>query len=162
VSDYADDALEALRKVLDAEHAAVFAYGVVGARTSGTRRTAATAAFNAHRARRDQLRGLIAARGGVPPESGPVYRLPFAVTTTADCVRLAALVEGRVTGAYLELVAVKDPALRRLAALAMQESTVRSSTWQPEISAFPGWPAKRPAPPTPSPSATPPPRSPGQ
>lgn len=134
------DALEGLRKVLAAEHAAVYAYGVVGARTSGARRRDATAAFDAHRARRDRLRELIVARGGTPAE--PVaagYDLPFPVRTADDCVRLAALVEERVTAAYLELVAVDDAALRDLAARAMQESATRAYRWSPRIADFPGW-----------------------
>jgi hypothetical protein len=133
------DALDGLRKVLEAEHAAVYAYGVVGARTAGKRRRAATTAFDAHRARRDRLRDLIVARGGTPAEPAPGYTLPFPVTTNEDCVRLAAFVEERVTAAYLELVAVDDPALRRMAAQAMQECATRAYGWKPEIAAFPGW-----------------------
>jgi len=133
------DALDGLRKVLEAEHAAVYAYGVVGARTGGARRRQATAAFDAHRARRDRLRELIVARGGTPAEPAPGYDLPFAVRTDEDCVRLAALIENRVTAAYLELVAVGDAALRDMAARAMQESATRAYRWQPEIPDFPGW-----------------------
>ncbi len=133
------DALEGLRKALEAEHAAVYAYGVVGARTAGTRRREATAAFDAHRARRDRLRELIVARGGTPAEPAAGYDLPFPVRTAEDCVRLAALVEERVTAAYLELVAVGDATLRDLAATAMQESTTRAYRWRPRIPDFPGW-----------------------
>ncbi|MET8138972.1 ferritin-like domain-containing protein [Sphaerisporangium sp. NPDC005288] len=140
------DALSELNKVLAAEHAAVYAYGVVGAHSSGDQRTTATAGFNAHRARRDQIRGLIAARGGTPSEAGPAYELPFPVTAPREAARLAALVEDRVTAAYLELVAVGDLSLRRLAAQAMQECAVRGYGWQPVIAALPGHPAPAPAP----------------
>ncbi|MFO7253364.1 MAG: ferritin-like domain-containing protein [Actinomycetes bacterium] len=133
------DALEGLRKALEAEHAAVYAYGVVGARTDGARRREATAAFDAHRARRDRLRELIISRGGTPTEPAAGYDLPFPVRTAEDCVRLAALVEERVTAAYLELVAVDDASLRGLAASAMQESTTRAYRWRPQIPDFPGW-----------------------
>jgi hypothetical protein len=140
------DALQRLNKALDAEHAAVYAYGIVGARTSGGLRSSATAGFNAHRARRDQLRTLITARGGTPSESGSAYELPFAVTAAPDAARLAALVEARVTAAYLELAAVEEESLRRLAALAMQECAVRGYGWHPAIAALPGWPAPAPGP----------------
>ncbi|GAA3811158.1 ferritin-like domain-containing protein [Sphaerisporangium flaviroseum] len=138
------DALQGLNKVLDAEHAAVYAYGLVGARTSGGQRSSASAGFNAHRARRDQIRALITARGGTPSESGAAYDLPFPVKAARDAARLAALVEDRVTAAYLELAAVDDSSLRRLAALAMQECTVRGYGWRPTIATLPGWPAGRP------------------
>ncbi|MFC6084427.1 ferritin-like domain-containing protein [Sphaerisporangium aureirubrum] len=145
-----------LNKVLEAEHAAVYAYGVVGARTGGTQRSSAAAGFNAHRARRDQIRGLIMARGGTPAEAGASYELPFPVVTGADAARLAAFVEDRVTAAYLELASVDDFSLRRLAALAMQECTVRAYAWRPAIAAFPGWPSRDPSPSPSRPSTTPP------
>ncbi|WP_308250083.1 ferritin-like domain-containing protein [Sphaerisporangium fuscum] len=146
------DPLHGLNRVLDAEHAAVYAYGIVGARTSGGQRSSATNCYNAHRARRDQIRRLITARGGTPSESGVAYDLPFPVKAARDAARLAALVEERVTAAYLELASVDDASLRRLAALAMQEATVRGYGWRPVIAAFPGWPPHRPATPNPTPA----------
>ncbi|WP_143737799.1 ferritin-like domain-containing protein [Microbispora sp. GKU 823] len=130
---------DALGRALAAEHAAVYAYGVIGGRTSGALLRRATAGFDAHRARRDQLRALITQRGGTPAEPGPTYSLPFAVRKPADAVRLAVLVEQRVTTAYLELAADRDPALRRIAALAAQECATRAYGWQPKIGdPFPG------------------------
>ncbi|MGI5160184.1 ferritin-like domain-containing protein [Microbispora sp. CA-102843] len=129
---------DALGRALSAEHAAVYAYGVIGGKMSGALLRRATAGFDAHRARRDQLRTLIAQRGGTPAEPGTAYRLPFAVRRPADAVRLAVLVEQRVTTAYLELAADRDPALRRIAALAAQECATRAYGWQPKIGPFPG------------------------
>lgn len=135
-----------LTTALAAEHAAVYAYGVIGARTTGSLRVTATAAFNAHRARRDQLRALITAGGGVPVEPDPAYRLPVTPSTPAQAVELATLVERGVTAAYLELTASSDAAVRRMAALAMQECVTRSYGLRPEIEAFPGMPTPAPAP----------------
>ncbi|MEU8178722.1 ferritin-like domain-containing protein [Microbispora hainanensis] len=132
-------AADALGRALSAEHAAVYAYGVIGGKTSGALLKRATAGFDAHRARRDQLRTLITRRGGTPAEPGPTYLLPFEVRKPADAVRLAVLVEQRVTTAYLELAADRDPALRRMAALAAQECATRAYGWQPKIGdPFPG------------------------
>ncbi|MEW9532288.1 ferritin-like domain-containing protein [Microbispora sp. NPDC049125] len=144
------EAADALAKALSAEHAAVYAYGVVGGRTSGRLRARATSAFDAHRARRDRLRTLIEQRGGRPAEPGPMYRLPFEVRTTADAVRLAVIVEERLTTAYLELAADRDPALRRLAAAAAQECATRAYGWQPVVNAFPGMPQPAGASPSPA------------
>ncbi|GIH34245.1 hypothetical protein Mam01_44090 [Microbispora amethystogenes] len=138
----AGPSVAALGRALSAEYAAVYAYGVVGGRTKGALLARATAGFDAHRARRDQLRTLITQRGGTPTEPGPSYGLPFEVRTPSDAVRLAVLVEQRVVTAYLELAADRDPALRRLAALAAQESATRAYGWQPEIGAFPGMPGR--------------------
>src|SRR5690606_31773568 len=133
----------ALAKALAAEHAAVYAYGVVGARTDGRLRARARAGFDAHRARRDQLRSLIVRMGGSPAEPSPAYRLPFPVESAKDAARLAAHVEEGLITAYLELAAVNDPSLRRLAALAAQECATRAYGWRPEtLQAFPGMPGQ--------------------
>jgi hypothetical protein len=150
-----------LSTALAAEHAAVYAYGIIAARTTGDLRTTATAAFRAHRVRRDRLRALITERGGVPAEADAAYALPVTPSTSAQAVELAVLVEKGVTTAYLELAADGDAALRRMAALAMQECVKRSYGLRPEIEAFPGMPpgtvpapSAEPSPPS-SPPATP-------
>ncbi|MFF5206298.1 ferritin-like domain-containing protein [Streptosporangium sp. NPDC000396] len=141
---------QGLSAALAAEHAAVYAYAVIGARTTGDLRATATSAFNAHRARRDQLRTLIIARGGTPAEPDATYRLPLTPSTAAQAVELAVLVERGVTAAYLELAASGDATVRRMAALAMQECVTRSYGLRPAIEAFPGMPAR----PAPTPTAT--------
>jgi hypothetical protein len=137
---------DALAKALSAEHAAIYAYGVIGARTSGRLRTRATTGFDAHRARRDKLRSLITQRGGSPAEPGPTYQLPFEVSSSSDAARLAVLVEQRLTTAYLELAADPDASVRRVAALAAQECATRAYGWQPAIAAFPGMPGQTASP----------------
>lgn len=145
--------VERLGKALAAEHAAVFAYGLIGARTAGALRAKATRGFDAHRAHRDKLRTLITARGGRPAEPEPAYSLPVVPSTPAQAARLAVHVETGMAATYLELAACDDVALRRYAALALQESVTRSYSFQPTIpTAFPGMPA---APPAVSPSPSP-------
>ncbi|GII55149.1 hypothetical protein Pth03_35380 [Planotetraspora thailandica] len=131
-----------LAKALAAEHAAVYAYGVIGAKTTGKLRVKATTSFDAHRARRDQLRALIVQQGGRPAEPAPTYQLPFVVATPSDAVRLAVLVEQRLVTAYLELAADEDASVRRVAALAAQECATRGYGWRPEAVAFPGMPGQ--------------------
>ncbi|MBB5778333.1 ferritin-like domain-containing protein [Nonomuraea jabiensis] len=150
------DDVEKLRKALAAEHAALFAYGLLGARTSGSLRARMSAAFDAHRACRDQLRTLITARGGRPVEPDASYALPFFPSGPALAAKLAVHLETGVTAAYLELAAAQDVTLRRYAAQAMQEATARSYAFRPaQPPAFPGMPAAAPpASPPSSPSAS--------
>lgn len=144
--------LEKLHKALAAEHAAVYAYGLIGARTTGSLRARATAAFDAHRARRDQLRTLITTNHkSRPAEPEPSYALPVTPGNATEAIRLAVHIETGITATYLELTAAEDPTLRRYAAFAMQESATRSYGFRPAVTAFPGMPA-RPATPAPSPS----------
>nr|WP_236714723.1 ferritin-like domain-containing protein [Nonomuraea pusilla] len=143
--------VEKLRKALAAEHAAVFAYGLLGARTSGALRSRISAAFEAHRARRDRLRAMITTRGGRPAEAEASYALPFVPTGPGQAARLAAQVEAGVAAAYLELAAASDAALREHAALAVQEAATRSYSLRPAPpAAFPGLP------PAASPTGSPP------
>ena len=87
---------QGLGAALAAEHAAVYAYGVLAARTTGRLRVAMTTVYNAHRARRDQLRTMTIAAGGTPAEPKAVYELPATPSSAAQAVELAVLVEGEV------------------------------------------------------------------
>ncbi|MEV4806642.1 ferritin-like domain-containing protein [Nonomuraea sp. NPDC049421] len=148
----AGDDVEKLGKALAAEHAVLFAYGLLGARTSGRLRDRMSAAYDAHRARRDQLRSSITSRGGRPVEPEASYQLPFIPSDATLATDLAVQLEAGVTAAYLELAAAQDVKLRRYAALAMQESVTRSYAFRAaQPAAFPGMP--QPA----TPPASPPP-----
>ncbi|MFC1421457.1 DUF4439 domain-containing protein [Streptacidiphilus cavernicola] len=131
-------ALAALQAALAAEDAAVYAYGVVGAELGGARRTAATAAYQAHRARRGALQQWIAATGAVPVAAAPAYQLPAAVTGTASAVRLAGLVEDRTCAVYANAVQATAGALRGGMAAALRQAALDTLAWRGAGSAFPG------------------------
>lgn len=131
----------ALQAALAAEHAAIYGYGVAGALLSGGRQQSARRLWEAHRGRRDRLRTAIAQRGARPEAAAPAYRLPFPVNSARTAVQLVAALEDRVAAAYLGLVGVPEPRLRRYAALAMQEAVTRATGWRGSASsAFPGMP----------------------
>jgi Domain of unknown function (DUF4439) len=135
-------AVPALQTALAAEHTAVYAYGVLGAHLFGSQRTTALLVLDAHRARRDRLRMYLATAGATPVAAAPAYRLPVTVTSTHTATQLAATIETGLVAAYLGLSGVADPALRRYAALAMQEAGVRSYAWHHTVpAAFPAMPA---------------------
>ncbi|MEW1698662.1 DUF4439 domain-containing protein [Streptomyces sp. NPDC093249] len=131
-------ALDATRAALAAEHAAVYGYGVVGARVAPDRRAEATAAYEAHRARRDALRRAVRDLGGAPVAAEAAYALPFPVTGPAGAVRLAAVLEDRVAGVYSDLVRATAGAARREAAAALAEAAVRAVRWRGGGVTFPG------------------------
>ena len=132
--------LAALQAALAAEQAASYGYGVAGAHLSGPQFAAAAADCVAHERARDRISGLIAARGGQPRPAAAAYRLPLAVRTSASARSLAVILERQVAAAYLGLVAVPDPALRRIAATSMRDCAVRSARWSGRAQAFPGLP----------------------
>lgn len=132
------EALKAAQAALAAEHAAVYGYGVVGARTTGSRRSEATGAYHAHRARRDALARAVRDLGGVPVVADAAYALPFAVRDGSAAVRLAAVLEDGVAGACSDLVRATEGPARRDAALALREAAVRAARWRGTGVAFPG------------------------
>ncbi|MFE9252331.1 ferritin-like domain-containing protein [Streptomyces sp. NPDC007088] len=130
--------LRAVQAALRAEHAAVYGYGVVGGRVHADRRGDARAAFDAHRARRDELERTVRDLGGTPEPAAAAYALPFAVANAAAAVRLAVDLEDKVAGVYSDLVRASAGQRRRDAAAALRESAVRSARWRGGSVAFPG------------------------
>ncbi|MFF3486453.1 ferritin-like domain-containing protein [Streptomyces sp. NPDC002701] len=130
--------LTATQAALGAEHAAVYGYGVVGGRIREERRTEARAAYDGHRARRDELARTVRDLGGKPEPAAAAYALPFSVTDSESALRLAAELEDRVAGVYSDLVRATEGERRRAAALALREAAVRAVRWRGESVAFPG------------------------
>lgn len=131
-----------LQAALAAEHAAVYGYGVVGAYLARNRRETARTCYDAHRAQRDLLRGLLLERRCEPVTAAPAYGLPFQVTDGTDAVRLAAHLENGLAAVYADLVAVADRRLRTVGAEGLRDSAVRASQWSGESTAFPGLPER--------------------
>jgi hypothetical protein len=136
----ADDVLVDL---LAAEHAAVYAYGVLGARLDDRTRTSALAAYDAHRSRRDALVSRLRARR--LPTPGPAPSYDVAVPDRAAALALAVRVETELGVRWRDLVAATDdPALRQLGVQGLQDSAVRAAQWRqtagitPVTQALPG------------------------
>ncbi|MFJ6794046.1 ferritin-like domain-containing protein [Streptomyces sp. NPDC091268] len=133
----ANRSLEAAQSALAAEHAAAYGYGVIGARAAG-RQGEAREAYGEHLARRDALARTVRELGGSPRSAEAAYALPFAVRSTEDAERLAAVIEDRVAGAYSDLVRAAEGPLRREAADALSAAAVRAARWRGVGVAFPG------------------------
>ncbi|MFE7752277.1 ferritin-like domain-containing protein [Streptomyces sp. NPDC057428] len=140
--------LRAAQAALAAEHAAVYGYGALGGRLEGARRGDATAAVDAHRARRDALARTVRDLGGTPVAADAAYALPFAVRDPATAMRLAAVLEERVAGVYSDLVRAARGPLRQDAAGALREAAVRGVRWRGSGVAFPGLAEKADSPDT--------------
>jgi Domain of unknown function (DUF4439) len=85
---------ERLTAALEAEHAAIFGYGAVGAHAAGNVGLAQAAEL-AHRNRRDALIVRLTSKGVAVPAAQPVYTLPFPVTDLASALKLATTIEDR-------------------------------------------------------------------
>ncbi len=135
----------ALNQALAGEQAAGYAFGVVGARLGNREQPAAAAALETARVQRDLLVRVITAGGGTPEPADPAYALPFPVPTRVAALRLAVLVDDRLAGLDVALAAAStDPALRSIAAAAVQARATDAASWRlragivPVTVAFPG------------------------
>jgi hypothetical protein len=118
-----------LADALATEHAAVYAYGVLGARLDDATRTLALAAFDAHRSRRDDLLSRLRARN--LPAPAPATSYDVIVANRAQALALAVRVETEVGVRWRDLVAATDDrGLRGLAVQALQDSAVRTAQWR--------------------------------
>ncbi|MFR9751844.1 ferritin-like domain-containing protein [Nocardia sp. 004] len=136
---------QALRDALNAEYAAVYAYGVIAAYAS-TERTELIAQYTAaHRARRDTIADTLTADGAQVPPPDAAYTAPFPVTDPVSAARLAVTVESDTAVAWRSVVERGASAtVRGTGVDALTEAAVRLATWQsflganPPTRAFPG------------------------
>ena len=100
-----------LSTLIEAENAAIYAYGVIGAHLTGAPRSRALAALKAHRQLRDSW--ISAAQAGeqeVPPAS-IAYDLPIDVQGRATAEALSIEIEERLIAVYESAGEVAAPAL---------------------------------------------------
>ncbi|GAB3034945.1 hypothetical protein GCM10011376_19650 [Nocardioides flavus (ex Wang et al. 2016)] len=125
--------LDALQATLAEEHAALYYYGVLGARTSQSASPAlydaVTAAYRRHRARRDQLRLMVRDAGGEPVAAAVAYELDGPLVRAAQVQRTAARLEIAGAEVLLALVAQSSGDVREWA---LSEATW-SAVWQLEL-----------------------------
>ena len=134
--------LEALQTTLEAEHAAVYVYGLLGSRTSqGAEQElydALRAAYEAHRERRDLLIGEIAAMDAVPGPAAAAYTAPMGLDSSDARYRSALELERACASTYAALVgATAGP--RRLEAIALlNDAAARELSFRGTPEIFPG------------------------
>ncbi len=121
--------LDLLAELLEAAYAAVYGYGVLGARLDDATRRTALAAHDVHRARRDALAAQLRARGADPLPGRAAYDV--AVDDAAGALALAVRLEEGMALRWRDLVGgTSDVELRRLGVSGLQEAAVRAATWR--------------------------------
>ena len=136
-----DEAATALQGALSAEHAAVYGYGVVGARLPDDQQRAdARTAYAVHEARRDTLHRELAGAGATPGAAAAGYQLPFPVGDAAGAAKLAGHIETRLAAVYADLVAALPAGQRTTAAGALRGTALQARRWGAVPAAFPGMP----------------------
>ena len=134
--------LDALQTTLEAEHAAVYLYGVLGARTSQSGSPVLYAAlrdaYQAHRLRRDALVGEIAQRDVTPVPAATAYDVPPDLDTVEAVAGAALRLERGCAATYASLVANTLDARRAQAVEALTDAAVRELAFRGTPEIFPG------------------------
>lgn len=121
--------LPLLAELLEATYAAVYGYGVLGARLADEPRRLARLAYDSHRVRRDQLVARLTERGGDPDPPPPAYDVD--VASPDDALALAVRLEEGLAVRWRDLVGgTDDRQLRELAVAGLTECAVRAAQWR--------------------------------
>jgi hypothetical protein len=133
--------VDAMNDTLAGEHAAIYAYGVIGGRLDygSPPVREATEAWEIHRERRIGLTALVEAGGKTPVAAETGYRLPNDVRDVADARAVAQIVEGRCSVLYATLAATAVGEVRTYAVDALIDAAVRGyDDWGAPSSVLPG------------------------
>ena len=134
--------LEALQDALAAEHAAMYCYGVIGARMSAAAHpglyTTMLDGFRLHRKRRDQLTSMINARGAEPVAAQVDYRMDDPLGNATELNNAALRVERRIARTFGQLIESTAGAERRWALVALDQTAVRQVELRGTPEMFPG------------------------
>ncbi len=146
------EAIAALQQALAAEHAAIWAYGFIGAFDKDQLDISRVSTYTQqHIISRDGTIDIVTGAGAVPVRTEVAYSLPIDVTDDLTTSRaLSIIIEGDCTNVWRFVIGCTDNAfLRDFAVSALSDSAVRQTAWKlvdPAITpnpvvAFPGAPA---------------------
>jgi hypothetical protein len=138
---------DALGVALEAVHAAIWGYGVVGAALDAGSRGPVSTAEAAHRDVRDRVTTLLGERDEEPPQAEGAYALPFPVLSAVDAAALAVVLEEGAATAWVRVLdQATERSTRELALEALSGTEVRAVGWRaaagrtPVTRALPGLP----------------------
>lgn len=128
-----EDAVESLQRALDAEHAAVWTYGLVTAFLPGDFTKSLDRSSAEHRLRRDACQSVLSAAGATPNPAEPAYLSPKPVRDIPSSMAVVIAAESDAAGAWRGLLERSDdPALRTFALDALTASGIRMTRWRAE------------------------------
>jgi hypothetical protein len=132
----------ALQTALAGEHAAVYVFGTLGGRTSQSTDPdlfeGVSAAYAAHRSRRDDLVASITGLGAEPVAAEAAYDVPGRLDRAGQIARVARATEDACATTYAWLVANTVDETRRWAIRALNETAVLVLTLRGTPEMFPG------------------------
>ncbi|HET8588156.1 MAG TPA: ferritin-like domain-containing protein [Nakamurella sp.] len=124
------DAVDALQAAMAAEHAALWAYGLVAAYAPDAANTVSDM-LTSHQNIRDVTANLLVQAGATPVGPAPAYTTPEPVTDPRSAMALALVIEGDCAAAWRSVIGhTDDSTLRGTALSALTDSAMRMVTWR--------------------------------
>jgi hypothetical protein len=124
------DTIDALQAAMAAEHAALWAYGLVAAYAPDAANTV-TDMLTSHQNIRDVTANLLVQAGATPVGPAPAYATPEPVTDPKSAMALALVIEGDCAAAWRSVIGhTDDSTLRGTALSALTDSAMRMVTWR--------------------------------
>ncbi len=134
--------LATMQATLADEHAAVYLFGLMGARVSERQHQTLfgmlSESFETHRRNRDELSAMINELGETPVSSAVAYETPGPVNTPGQIQRAAARLEQQMTLRYGELIENTTKENRNWAISALQHSALRELAYGLKARDLPG------------------------
>lgn len=127
------DTVDAIQLALDAEHAAIWTYGLVTAFLPDDFTKSVDRAAAEHRLRRDACQSVLSAAGATPHPAEPAYLPPEPVRDITSSMALVIAAETDATRTWRALLErTDDSALRVFALDALTSSAMRVTRWRAE------------------------------
>ncbi len=137
-----DPFVQGLQDALAGEHAALYAYSVLGGRLDpgSSEADRALSAYDVHRSRRDILAQRLRDVSERPVAAEPGYALPLPVRDPTSAAALARQVEDRCAVLYAALVAAAPASTveRSLGTTSLVDAATRALDWGAPPTALPG------------------------
>lgn len=124
----------ALTAALAGEHAAIYAYGVLGPHLTGATLALAQQTELTHRNQRDALLEALQS----PPAAEAFYQTPFPVNSAASAIALAVYVEEHCAALWRDVVVAADPTTRPSQLTTFTAAELRAMAFRQAGGSFPG------------------------
>ncbi len=130
--------IEKLQLVVEGENAAVWAFGFLSSFFDDADETIAISGYNLHRDNRDKARLRLRNLGITPARPMENYQLPFEVSSLPTAYQLAAFVENRLIGIYIQLFAIEYKENRLETLQLALDGSIRYLEFKEKPKALPG------------------------
>ena len=141
MSTLPEETVDALQRAIAAEHAAIWAYGLVSAFLPAAFDAALGKGSEAHTTRRDSVAAMLKNAGATPKSAEPGYSTPQPLTSQPSAFVLLVAAETDDAAAWRSVLEhTSDSGLRKTALDALTDAAMRAMSWRQAAGQTPSTP----------------------